>query len=115
MDCGRRSVSLTLPEVKRTGSPGGKRTRERRAPKRHAVAWARVAEFVPRTRTASSHLDAALRLATQEDHEIRALAGLGAQRLVRDDKGRPRHYPGDTIQYVLRNDNPIERALCTEG
>src|SRR6266436_8521833 len=94
-----------------TSSPVGERKRERRAPIKHTTAWARVTEFV--ARTASSHLDSSLRLAAQEDHEIRAFAGLGAQRLVRDDKGRARRYPGNTIQHVLRNGDSIERALCT--
>src|SRR6266852_8880887 len=102
---------VPLPEVKRTGSPVKKRTPKWRAPKRHAIACACVREFG--LRTASSHLDAALRLAAQEDHEIRTFAGLGAQRLVGDDKGRPRRHPGDTIQCVLRNDNPVERGLGT--
>jgi hypothetical protein len=95
----------------RTGSPGGIRARERPVPIRQAIARARVTEFV--ARTASSGLDASLRLVAQGDHEIRAAAGLRAQRLVCDDKGRSRRYPRDMIQYVLRNDNPIERALCT--
>ena len=100
-------------KVKRTGSPAGKRTPERRAPKRQTIAWPRVTEFGPRT--ASSALDAALRLAAQEHHEIRAFAGLGAQRLVRDDQGRSRRKPCDTIQCVRWNDNPVERGLCTAG
>src|SRR5260370_40739550 len=104
---------VTLPEVKRTGSPVKKRTPKWRAPKRHAIACACVREFG--LRTASSHLDAALRLAAHEHHEIRAFAGLGAQRLVGDDKGRSRRHPGGTIQGVLWNDNPVERALCTAG
>src|SRR6266852_7407936 len=103
--------TLSLPEVKRTGSPVGKRTGEWQSPIRQAIAWARVTEFGPRI--ASSDLDASLRLSAQEDHEIRAFAGLGAQCFVRDDKGRPRRYPGDTIQCVRWNDNPVERALCT--
>ena len=53
-----------------------------------------------------------MRLAAQEDDEIRALAGLRAQRLVRDDQGRSRGNPGDAVQYLLRNDDPIERGLC---
>ena len=81
--------------------------------RKQPVARARVAEFG--VRTASSDLDAALRLAAQEDDEIRAFAGLGAQGFVRDDQGRSRRYPGDTIQCVLRNDDPVERALCAAG
>src|SRR6266404_2257017 len=92
------------------GSPGGKRTPERRAPIKKAIARARVGEFGPRI--ASAALDASLRLAAQQHHKIRALAGLRAQRLVRDDQGRSRHDPGDAIQYVLRNDNAIERGFC---
>src|SRR3984893_15542519 len=80
---------------KRTGSPAGKRPPERRAPKRQAIAWPRVTEFGPRT--ASPVLDAALRLAAQEHHEIRAFAGLGTQRLVRDDQGRSRRNLCDAI------------------
>src|ERR1700681_303721 len=99
------------PYRKRTGSPAGKRPPERRAPKRQTIAWPRVTEFGPRT--ASPVLDAALRLAAQEHHEIRAFAGLGAQRLVRDDQGRSRRKPCDTIQCVRWNDNPVERGLCT--
>src|SRR5258708_39616673 len=95
----------------RTGSPGGKRPRERPAPERHAIALAGVTEFG--FRTAASELDASLRLAAQEDHEISALAGLGAHRLVRDDQGRSRHHPGDAVQYILWNDDPVERCLCT--
>ena len=65
-----------------------------------------------RFRAASSRLHAALRLAAQDDHEIRVFAGLRAQRLVGDDQGRSRrHHPGDTIQCVLWNDNPVERAF----
>jgi len=63
------------------------------------------------SRTASPHLDASLRLATQENHEIRAVPSFRAQGLVRDDQGRSRRgHPGETIQCVLRNANPIERA-----
>src|SRR4030088_3772433 len=107
----RSSVLRQLHDEVKIGSPGGERTRERRAPIRQSIAWARVTEFGPRT--AASDLDASLRLAAQEDNEVRAVAGLGAQRLVRDDKGRSRrHHAGDTIQCVLRNDDPVERALC---
>ena len=60
-----------------------------------------------------SELNASLRLAAQEDHEIRVVAGLGAQRLIRNDEGRSWHHPGDTIQYVWWNDNPVECCLCT--
>src|SRR3981189_3478887 len=108
---GTRASFVPLPEVKRTGSPVKKRTPKWRAPKRHAIACACVREFG--LRTASSHLDATLRLAAQEHHEIRAFAGLGAQRLVGDDKGRSRRHSGDTIQCVLRNDTPVERGLGT--
>jgi hypothetical protein len=79
------------------------------SPSNDTIAWARVAEFGPRT--ASSDLDASLRLAAQEDHEIRAVAGLRAQGLVRDDQGRSRRHASDTIQCFLRNDDPVERAL----
>src|SRR6266436_2402086 len=91
-------------------SPGGKRTPERRGPIKKAIARARVAELG--LRAASSALDASLRLAAQQHHKVRALAGLRAQRLVRDDQGRSRRDPGDAIQYVLRNDNAIERSFC---
>src|SRR5882724_300845 len=93
-------------------SPGGKRTPERRTPKK-ATAPARVEEVGPRT--ASPALDASLRLAAQQHHKIRALAGLRAQLLVRDDQGRSRRDPGDAIQYVLRNDNAIEHGFCAVG
>src|SRR4029453_2496564 len=53
-----------------------------------------------------------LRLAAQEDHEIPSLAGFRGRRLVGDDQGRSRGYPGDAIQCVLRNDNPGECGLC---
>src|SRR5215211_2738741 len=100
---------MPLPEVKRAGSPRGKRTRERLAPVSRKVAWARVELGL---RTASAALDASLRFAAQQHHKICALAGLRAQRLVRDDQGRPRPDPSDPIQYVLRNDNAIERGFC---
>jgi hypothetical protein len=36
-----------------------------------------------------------------------------AQRLLQDSEGRSRRcHPGDTIQCLLRNDNPAERGLC---
>src|SRR5262245_54593700 len=91
------------------GSPSRIRTRGRRARMRQAIARALVTDFGPRT--ASSELDAPLRLAAQDDHEIRAFASLGAQHLVRDDQRRSRRrHAGETIQYVLRNDNPVERG-----
>ena len=70
-------------------------TRKMLAPKRQSKAWTLVPCFG--RRTASSDCDPSLRLAAQEDHEIRALAGLRAQLLVRDDQGRPRRrHLGDT-------------------
>src|SRR5712691_1273201 len=63
--------------------PVGKSTPEGRAPIEKAIARARVGELGPRA--ASSALDASLRLAAQQHHKIRALAGLRAQLLVRDD------------------------------
>src|SRR5205823_4173943 len=60
---------------------------------------------------AASDSDPSLRLAAQEDHEIRALAGLGAQLLVRDDQGRPRRCRlGDTLD-VLRYHDPVKRGF----
>src|SRR5215471_11413150 len=50
------------------GLPNRRRTRERRARMRHAIACALVTDFGPRT--ASSELEASLRLAAQDDHEI---------------------------------------------
>src|SRR3977135_855304 len=105
--CRGEGISATRGRI---ASPGGKRTPERRAKIKKAMGRARVAEFG--ARTASSALDASLRLAAQQHHKIRALAGLRAQRLVRDDHGRSRRDPGDVIQYVLRNDNAIERGFC---
>ena len=105
----RDPISLSGVAARRTGSPGRKGTSERRAPKRLA-AWASVAEFGPRT--ASPPLDAALRLAAQQHHEFRSLAGLRAQRLVRDDQGGSRRNAGDAIQCVLRNGDAVERGLC---
>src|SRR5216683_8192393 len=94
-----------------TGSPGRKRTRDGRAPIRLAITRATIRDVVD-LRTALPALDPSLRLAAQEDDEIRALAGLGVQRFVRDDQGRSYGNPGDAIQDVLRNDNPVERGLC---
>ena len=91
-------------------SPHGKAIPERRAPKRQA-AWARVAEFGPRT--ASPPQDASLRLAAQQDNEFRSLAGFRAQPLVRDDQRGSRRNADDVIQCVLRNDDAVERGLCT--
>jgi hypothetical protein len=99
---GRIDANQIGVAARRTGSPGGMRTHERQAPIRQAIARARVREFGPGS--ASSGLDASLRLAAQEDHEIRAFAGLRAQRLVRDDQGRSRRrHPGNTIQWLLRS------------
>ncbi len=54
-----------------------------------------------------------MRLAAQHGHELGALAGLGTQGLVRDDKGRSRRRRRhDAVQHLLRNDDAIERALC---
>src|SRR5205814_8124569 len=83
----RESVSLSGVAARRTVSPGGKGTSERRAPERQA-AWARVAEFS--RRPPSPVLDAPLRLAAQQHHEFSSLAGFRTQRLVRDDQGRSR-------------------------
>src|SRR5258708_31040675 len=60
--------------------------------KRQAKAWTLVPHFA--RRTVSSARDASLRLTAQEDDEIRGLAGLRAQLLVRDDQRmpRPRHH-----------------------
>src|SRR6266852_3732592 len=81
-------------------------TRNMLAPKRQAKAWTLVPDFG--RRTASSTRDPSLRLAAQEDHEIRALAGLRAQLLVRDDQGRPRRRRlGDTLD-LLRNHIPVK-------
>ena len=76
-----RLVQAELPREER-GSPA-EGTSERRAPIRLA-AWARVAEFA--ARTASPLLDASLRLAAQQHHEFRSLAGLRTHPLVRDDQ-----------------------------
>src|SRR3981189_85988 len=105
----RGSVSQSGVAARRTVSPGRKAISERRAPKRRA-AWAPVAESSPRT--APPFLDAPLRLAAQQHHEIRPLAGFRAQCLVRDDHGRSRHNVADAIQYVLRNADAVERGLC---
>jgi hypothetical protein len=79
------------------------------APKRQAKAWTLVPCFA--RRAAASDSDSSLRLAAQEDHEIRALAGLRAQLLVRDDQGRSRRcHLGDTVD-VLRNHNPVKRGF----
>ena len=105
----RESVSLSGVAARRTVSPGGKGTSERRAPERQA-AWARVAEFC--RRPPSPVLDAPLRLAAQQHHKFRSLAGFRAQRLVRDDQGRSRRNIADAIQCVLRNGDAVERGLC---
>jgi hypothetical protein len=98
---GRIDANQIGVAARRTGLPGGIRIHERQAPIRQAIARARVREFGPGS--ASSGLDASLRFAAQEDHEIRAFAGLRAQRLVRDDQGRSRRrHRGDTIQWLLR-------------
>jgi hypothetical protein len=76
------------------------------APNRQAKAWTLVPHFA--RRTVSSASDASLRLTAQEDDEIRALAGLRAQRLVRDDQRRPRRrHLGDTKD-LRRNHNAVE-------
>src|ERR1700704_4405036 len=106
----RAEERASLRRAEGIASPGGRRAPERRAKIKKAIARARVAKFG--ARTASSTLDASLRLAAQQHHKIRALAGLRAQRLVRDDQRRSRRDPGDAIQYVLRNDNAIERGFC---
>src|SRR4030088_3174086 len=59
-------------------SPHGKAIPERRAPKRQA-AWARVAEFGPRT--ASPPQDASLRLAPRPTKQIRSLPRFPAHTL----------------------------------
>src|SRR5215510_5984302 len=72
---------------RRTGSPNRTRTRKGRLPKwlvRLAIARALVTDFG--SLTASPELDSSLRLAAQDNHEIRAFAGLRAQRLVGDDQ-----------------------------
>ena len=94
-------------------SPRRIRTRDRRTPITHLVAREIVTKFSLRTGTALSNLDAALRLAAQDYHEIRAFSGFGAWCFIRDDEGRSRRDPGDTVQHVLWNYNPVERALCT--
>src|SRR6266480_3517925 len=66
-----------------SGSPGGIRTPDRRAPIRQAIARTLITDFG--IWTAPSHLDSSLRLAAHEDDKFRAVAGLRAQRLVRDD------------------------------
>src|SRR5258706_6188122 len=74
--------------------------------KRQAKAWTLVPHFA--RRTVSSASDASLRLTAQEDDEIRALAGLRAQLLVRDDQRRPRRrHLGDTKD-LRRNHNAVE-------
>src|SRR6266550_1080000 len=74
--------------------------------KRQAKAWTLVPHFA--RRTVSSASVASLRLTAQEDDEIRALAGLRAQRLVRDDQRRPRRrHLGDTKD-LRRNHNAVE-------
>src|SRR5882672_5920600 len=106
MRCACREVGVA---ARRTGSPARKAIPERRAPKMQA-ARARVAEFGPRT--ASPALDASLRFAAQQYHEVRSLAGFGTQRLVRYDQRRSRRDAGDAVQCVLRNDDAVERGLC---
>src|SRR5262245_64068465 len=69
---------------RRMGSPNRTRTGKGRRPIRLAIAWALVTDFG--SRTASPEFDSSLRLAAQDNHEIRAFAGLGAQRLVGDDQ-----------------------------
>src|SRR6266403_3523522 len=77
--------------------------------KRQAKAWTLVPHFA--RRTVSSARDASLRLTAQEDDEIRALAGLRAQLLVRDDQRRPwRRHLGDTKD-LRRNHNAVECGL----
>src|SRR5271166_2949488 len=81
------------------------------APKRQAKAWALVPIPGLGRGTASSNCDPSLRLAAQEDHEIRALAGLRAWFLVRDDQRRPRRCRlGETLD-LWRNLNPIKRGF----
>ena len=94
--------------AKNRGSPA-EGTSERRAPIMVA-AWARVAEFA--ARAAPPLLDAALRLAAQQHHELRSLAGLRAHPLVRDDQGGSRRNGCDAIQCILRNHDAVERGLC---
>src|SRR5262249_2921107 len=86
------------------------------APEGQAIAWALVSVSVPvpasARRTGSSNRDPSLRLTTQEDHEIGTLAGLGAQRLIRDDQRRPRRCRlRQASECVLRDDNPVERGF----
>src|SRR5215831_21218894 len=84
------------------------------APEGQAIAWALVPVPVPgfARRTGSSNRDPSLRLTAQEDHEISTLAGLGAQRLIRDDQRRPRRCClRQASECVLRNDNPVERGF----
>src|SRR5829696_8558470 len=97
-----RTTDIERPA--RQGSPVEEGASERRAPEGLA-AWERVAELA--SRTAPPPLDAALRLAAQQHHEFRSLAGFRAHRLVRDDQGRPRRHVADAIQSVLRNGAPI--------
>src|SRR5215813_40157 len=57
-------------------------------------------------------LDASLRLTAHEHYKLCALAGLRAQRLVRDDQRRSRRcHSSDTIQCVLWNGDPVERRF----
>src|SRR5215468_10649477 len=63
-------------------------------------------------RTASARLQAALRLATEDDHKLRVFASLHAQLFIGDDqRGSWRQHSSDPIQDVLRNHNAIEREL----
>src|SRR5260221_3920070 len=98
-----RSSARSLPRARgwQDPSPSGIPTRERRSPIRQATPWI-VAEYG--VRTTASRLDTSLRLAAHEDHKIRPLAGLRAQRLVLNDPGGTRgRHPLDTIQCVLWN------------
>ena len=79
------------------------------SPNSAGCSWARVAEFA--ARAAPPLLDAALRLAAQQHHELRSLAGLRAHPLVRDNQGGSRRNACDAIQCVLRNHDAVERGL----
>src|SRR3954453_18000195 len=97
----------------RVSSPNGIPTPGRRAPPRQATELGVVPGL---RRSASTYLEASLRLAAQENDEIRPLAGFGAQALIRDDHRRARRsQTGNLLQDVGRNDNPVQCRFRAAG
>src|SRR5690348_7809310 len=104
--------------------PGGKRRTVlrsvRRAPVRAIALW-RIAELRIDTALARiahlarrmlAHRETALRLVAQYGHELGALAGLGAETLVRDDDRRARRRGRrNAVEHILRNGDAVERAF----